>query len=171
GSKRLMKLSLGSPKKPPKHHSSGFLVDLQSRLESGKPSSRLQLASSCCRSPDELQSARSKHANFRRRGLGYPGGVMGCLIAVGDFSPMVGLACPRNFEVCNACSGAIAFDTTVLTSLNVSHVKYGITNKNWFDATSPQGGVKLDYAVFEVFHMVNFDDTELKLQLSSRWLH
>ncbi|MQM20785.1 hypothetical protein Taro_053813 [Colocasia esculenta] len=47
GSKRLMKLSLGSPKKPPKHHSFGFLVDLHSK------------------SPDELQIAGSKHANFR----------------------------------------------------------------------------------------------------------
>ncbi|MQM12017.1 hypothetical protein Taro_044930 [Colocasia esculenta] len=28
---------------------------------------------------------------------------MGCLIAVGDFSPVVGLACPQNFGVCNAC--------------------------------------------------------------------
>ncbi|MQL91295.1 hypothetical protein Taro_023902, partial [Colocasia esculenta] len=65
GSILLLKLSLGSPKKPPKHHSSWFLVDLFRRLGSGKPSSMLQLAPGCCRWPDEAPIRQIKACKVR----------------------------------------------------------------------------------------------------------
>ena len=50
---------------------------------------------------------------YRRGAWDIPEDVMGCLIAVGDFSPMVGLACPRNFGVCNACRSKILTSTSM----------------------------------------------------------
>ncbi|MQM07805.1 hypothetical protein Taro_040650 [Colocasia esculenta] len=56
-----MNLSLGSPKKPPKHHSFGFLSYGFSPL---------------FKESRELFWCR-RGMVYRRRGLGYPGGVMG----------------------------------------------------------------------------------------------
>ncbi|MQM03730.1 hypothetical protein Taro_036517 [Colocasia esculenta] len=55
-----VKLSLGSPKKPPKHHSSGFLVGVDAKPVVGKPSPWSPLASSCNRTPDEAPNRRIK---------------------------------------------------------------------------------------------------------------
>ncbi|MQM22257.1 hypothetical protein Taro_055307 [Colocasia esculenta] len=60
GIKSLVKLSLGCPKKPPKRHSSGFLVDAGAQPVVEKPSPWFPLASSCSRTPDEALDRRIK---------------------------------------------------------------------------------------------------------------
>ncbi|MQL68942.1 hypothetical protein Taro_001234 [Colocasia esculenta] len=109
GSKVSLKLSLGSPKKPPKELSSGF-CDRRMKLQtagskhakSSSPPVRARAFPPLAKGQEKsLQVA--KGLVYRRRVWDIPEDEMGCLIAVRDFSPMVGLACPRSFEVCCAC--------------------------------------------------------------------
>ncbi|MQM03588.1 hypothetical protein Taro_036375 [Colocasia esculenta] len=110
-----------SPKKPPKHHSSWFLVDLLSRLGSGKPSSMLQLAPGCCRWPDEAPIRRIKACKVRffsqkERDLSSHAGVDVRLSQpMGTTPQWLGLLVPGNsgllrMQVSSSCAGWFGLD-------------------------------------------------------------